>query len=51
MPIFENYERRIDGINEVLNKYKLESLEVCRQICQQKGFDPYIIVMHPGHIF
>lgn len=44
MPIFENYERRIDGINEVLNKYKLESLEVCRQICQQKGFDPYIIV-------
>ena len=37
---FENYERRIDQIMPVLNKYGIKDLEEARKICQDKGFDP-----------
>lgn len=44
MALFENYERRIDGINEALKKHDLKSLEEARKLCQEHGFDPYEIV-------
>ena len=44
MALFENYDRRIDKINGVLNQYGIESVEACREMCQAKGFDPYEIV-------
>lgn len=44
MALFESYERRIGKINGVLSQYGLESVEQCREICKEKGFDPYEIV-------
>ena len=44
MALFENYDRRIDKINGVLEQYGIESVEACREMCQAKGFDPYEIV-------
>ena len=44
MALFEGYERKIDKINGVLAQYGLTSVEECRQICTEKGFDPYEIV-------
>ncbi len=44
MALFESYERRIDHINEVLAGYGIGSVEECREICKEKGFDPYEIV-------
>src|SRR5574344_2424356 len=44
MALFENYERRINKINGVLAQYGISSVEECRTICQEKGFDPYEIV-------
>ena len=44
MALFESYERRIDKINGVLAKYGIGSIEECREICKEKGFDPYEIV-------
>ena len=44
MALFESYERRIDKINGVLAQYGIASIEDCRKICQDKGFDPYEIV-------
>ncbi|MBR0114035.1 MAG: GGGtGRT protein [Firmicutes bacterium] len=44
MALFESYERRIDHINEVLAGYGIGSVEECRKICQDLGFDPYEIV-------
>ena len=44
MALFESYERRIEKINGVLAQYGIKSVEECREICQQKGFDPYEIV-------
>ena len=44
MALFESYERRIDKINGVLAQYGIGSVEVCREICKAKGFDPYEIV-------
>ena len=44
MALFESYERRIDKINGVLAQYGIGSVEECRKICQDKGFDPYEIV-------
>ena len=41
---FEGYERRIDKINAVLAEYGINSIEECRAICKEKGFDPYEIV-------
>ncbi len=44
MALFEGYDRRIDGIKEVLKKYDIKSLEEARQMCIDKNFDPYEIV-------
>lgn len=43
MALFENYERRIDQINTALNKYGINSIEEAKEICEQKGIDPYKI--------
>ena len=43
MPLFESYDRRINQINVVLNKYGIKDLEEARTICIEKGFDPYEI--------
>ena len=39
MALFESYERRIDNINKVLNKYGIKSLEEAKEICEEKGLD------------
>ncbi|GAA0677014.1 MULTISPECIES: GGGtGRT protein [Clostridium] len=44
MALFESYERRINQITPVLEKYGIESLEAARELCNSKGFDPYTIV-------
>lgn len=44
MALFENYERRINQIQPVMNKYGIKDFEDARKICQDKGFDPYEIV-------
>ena len=41
MALFESYERRIGKINGVLAQYGIASVEECREICKEKGFDPY----------
>ena len=43
MALFENYDRRINKINAVLAQYGIASVEECREICKEKGFDPYEI--------
>ncbi len=43
MPLFESYDRRINQINAVCEKYGLKDIEEARAICQEKGFDPYEI--------
>ena len=44
MALFESYERRINQINAVLEKYGIKDLEEARQMCLDKNFDPYEIV-------
>lgn len=44
MALFESYERRIDQVNETLNKYGIASLEEAKKICDDKGIDVYNIV-------
>ena len=44
MSLFESYERRIEQIIPVLEKYGIKDLEEARQICLDKGFDPAEIV-------
>jgi hypothetical protein len=44
MALFEGYERRIDGINSVLKKYDISSIEECDAICKEKGIDVAVIV-------
>ena len=41
MALFENYERRIPQIDKVCEQYGIKSLEEARQMCLDKGFDPY----------
>ena len=41
---FEGYERRIDKINKCLAENGISSLEEAKQICADKGVDPYDIV-------
>jgi hypothetical protein len=41
---FESYERRIDQIIPVLNKYGMKDLEDAKKVCLDKGVDPYKIV-------
>ncbi|WP_055665727.1 GGGtGRT protein [Desnuesiella massiliensis] len=44
MALFESFERRIDQITPVLNKYGISSLEEAKAICDEKGVDAYNIV-------
>lgn len=44
MDLFENYSRRIEKINKILNEYGISSIEEAAEICKEKGFDPYEIV-------
>jgi hypothetical protein len=41
MALFESYERRIDQVNALLEKYGIDSLEQAKKICDEKGVDPY----------
>ncbi len=41
---FESYERRIDQIKPVMEKYGIKDLEDALEICKEKGFNPYEIV-------
>ena len=44
MELFENYDRRISKINEVLKANDIKDLEEAKQLCLDKGFNPYDIV-------
>ena len=44
MALFESYERRINQIQPVMDKYGIKDFEEARKLCQDKGFDPYEIV-------
>jgi hypothetical protein len=44
MALFESYERRINQILPVLNKYGISSIEEAKAICDEKGIDVYNIV-------
>ena len=44
MALFENYERRINQIKPLMEKYGIKDFEYARNICKEKGFDPYEIV-------
>ncbi|MBQ8979989.1 MAG: GGGtGRT protein [Eubacterium sp.] len=44
MALFESYDRREKQILAVLKEYGISSIEECREICKDKGFDPYTIV-------
>ncbi|MDU5020524.1 MAG: GGGtGRT protein, partial [Clostridiales bacterium] len=50
MALFESYERRINQITPVLEKYGFNSIEECRELCNSKGFDPYQIVKDTQNI-
>ncbi len=41
---FENYERRINQIKPILEKYNIKNFEEALKICTDKGFNPYEIV-------
>ncbi|MZI79801.1 GGGtGRT protein [Clostridium butyricum] len=43
MALFESYERRIDQITPVLEKYGMKTLEYAKAVCAEKGVDPYTI--------
>ena len=51
MELFENYERREAKILSVLKEYGISSIEECKQICADKGIDPYTIVQETQPIF
>lgn len=44
MPLFESYERRINQITPVLEKYGIKNIEDARRICSDKGIDVHAIV-------
>ncbi|WP_251859642.1 GGGtGRT protein [Clostridium sp. Marseille-Q2269] len=44
MALFESYERRIDQITPVLEKYGMKNIEEAKAICDEKGIDVYNIV-------
>ena len=44
MALFESFERREAHILDVLADNGIGSIEECRSICVEKGFDPYTIV-------
>ena len=44
MALFESYERRIDQITPVLEKYGMKTMEDAKAVCAEKGVDAYTIV-------
>ena len=44
MALFENFERREAKILATLKEYGISSIEECKEICAEKGIDPYTIV-------
>ena len=44
MALFESYDRRIGQIQPVMDKYGIKDFDDARNICLEKGFDPYEIV-------
>jgi len=44
MITFESYERRIEKITKTLNEYGIKDIEEAKQICDEKGVNPYEIV-------
>ena len=40
MALFESYERRINQITPVLEKYGMKTLEDAKAVCTEKGIDP-----------
>ena len=44
MELFESYDRRINQIKPVMEKYGIKDFDDARNICLEKGFDPYKIV-------
>ena len=44
MALFVSYERRINQINEALNKNGIASLDEAKKICDDKGIDVYNLV-------
>ena len=44
MALFESYERRIEQIKPVMEKYGIKDFDDARKICTDLGFDPYEIV-------
>ena len=44
MALFESYDRRIENIQKVMNKYGIKDFDEAREICTSRGFDPYKIV-------
>lgn len=44
MALFESYERRINQITPVLEKYGMKTIEDAKAICDEKGIDVYNIV-------
>jgi hypothetical protein len=43
MALFESYERRIDQITPVLEKYGMKTMEDAKAVCAEKGVDAYTI--------
>ena len=43
MALFESYERRINQIIPVLQKYGMNSIEEAKAVCEEIGIDPYTI--------
>lgn len=44
MALFENYDRRLETIKPIMDKYNIKDFDEARQLCLDKGFDPYEIV-------
>lgn len=44
MITFENYDRKINKIQAVLDRYSIKDLAEASDICKKAGFDPYEIV-------
>ena len=44
MELFESFERRIEQIKPVMDKYGIKDFDDARKICTERGFDPYEIV-------
>lgn len=44
MALFESYERRINQITPVLEKYGMKTIEEAKVVCDEKGIDVYNIV-------